>query len=93
MRAATGATAVYLMDGRLYVNLTSRCGLRCRFCFKWQERQDFFGHRLLMAREAAPPVDEVDRLILSAPDHTEPFLRGGWRAARLEGDGRERPKG
>lgn len=65
------ADLTYLMDGRLYVNLTSRCALRCRFCFKWQKRPDFFGHELLMAKADEPTVDEVDAAIAAGPAHRE----------------------
>lgn len=64
-------STVYLLEDRLYVNLTSRCALRCRFCFKFQERPDFFGHRLVMTRDAEPSVDAVDAAIAAAPEHRE----------------------
>lgn len=66
------AEVVYrLHDGRAYVNLTSRCPLRCRFCFKWQDRPDFFGHPLAITRDAEPDVEVVDRAIRGAPPHSE----------------------
>lgn len=68
---ADTTSLVYLMDERLYVNLTSRCALRCQFCFKFQERPDFFGHDLLMATAHEPAVDEVDAAIAAGPAHRE----------------------
>lgn len=65
------AESVYQLDEKLYVNVTSRCLLHCRFCFKWQARPDFFGHQLLMSREAEPSLEELDRAIRDAPAHSE----------------------
>lgn len=71
MRPAEEARPVYMLDERLYVNLTSRCPLRCRFCFKFQDRPDFFGHELLMREEDEPDMRRVEREIRAAPPHRE----------------------
>lgn len=71
MKAGVVAESVYRLDDRLYVNVTSRCALRCRFCFKWQDRPDFFGHHLLMSSEAEPSLEALDRAIRDAPPHSE----------------------
>ena len=71
MRPAHEPRPVYVLDGRLYVNLTSRCPLRCRFCFKFQDRPDFYGHPLLLREEDEPDVRAVEREIQAAPPHQE----------------------
>lgn len=49
---------VYRHGEGLYVNLTSRCNLRCGFCFKFSP-EGFAGHQLLMTPEQEPSVERA----------------------------------
>jgi TatD DNase family protein len=71
LKLAREPELVYRLRDRLYVNLTSRCDLRCRFCFKYQPREDFHGHALVMPASSEPTVDEVDERIASQPPFRE----------------------
>jgi TatD DNase family protein len=47
----------YALHGNCYVNLTSSCTLRCRFCPKFNKTWDVQGYSLRLRRD--PEVDEV----------------------------------
>ncbi len=46
-------TFTYAIGENLYINLTSRCTNACTFCVR-NEKADYFGHKLWLAREPAP---------------------------------------
>lgn len=62
---------VYRLEGKLYVNLTSRCRLNCEFCFKFGFGPLFYGHRLLMTRAQEPTVAQVVEAIEEAGSSDE----------------------
>lgn len=55
--SALPATLAYPLDNKLYLNITSRCTLRCVFCPKTQHRWVVDGANLYLPRE--PRVSEV----------------------------------
>ena len=52
-------SAFYETDGALYVNLTNRCPVACRFCAKQAWGWSFRGHDLLLSSE--PPLETLRR--------------------------------
>ena len=50
-------TIAYDIRGKRYLNLTSRCNLRCRFCPKFNGRWDVQSHQLKLRGE--PELDQV----------------------------------
>ncbi|MHB1516395.1 MAG: TatD family nuclease-associated radical SAM protein [Acidiferrobacteraceae bacterium] len=63
------APITYALRGRLYINLTSRCWLRCRFCPKFYGRWEIDGASLRLTRREEPSVVEV----LAAIDAAGPY--------------------
>lgn len=57
LSSAPSATLVYPLRGKLYLNITSRCTLRCSFCPKSSHRWTIGEANLYLARE--PSVSEV----------------------------------
>lgn len=49
----TSENFTYAIGDNLYINLTSRCTNACTFCVR-NEKADYFGHKLWLAREPAP---------------------------------------
>lgn len=56
-RPAPEAAISYLANGNLYLNITSRCTLRCAFCPKFNQQWVVDGAQLRLRRE--PTVDEI----------------------------------
>lgn len=55
----------YSLFGNLYLNATSRCDLRCRFCPKFRRAWNIRGYRLRLMRFAEPGAAE---LLAAVPD-------------------------
>jgi TatD family-associated radical SAM protein len=53
----TDATLAYPIDDRLYLNITDRCTLRCRFCPKFNGSHQIHEHDLTLTR--CPSVAEI----------------------------------
>lgn len=55
----TPRVIAYPLRGNLYLNVTSRCTLCCRFCPKFNNSWGVRGFALRLTRDAEPSVDEV----------------------------------
>jgi TatD family-associated radical SAM protein len=53
----TGDVIAYTLHGNCYINLTSRCTLRCQFCPKFNKNWEVQGYPLRLGRE--PGVEEI----------------------------------
>jgi TatD family-associated radical SAM protein len=76
----------YEHDGGLYVNLTNRCPVACRFCAKQAWDWSFQGHDLLLKSEApmaALRADLRERLSAPRPWHEIVFCGYGESTYRL----------
>ncbi|MHB8415560.1 MAG: TatD family nuclease-associated radical SAM protein [Acidiferrobacteraceae bacterium] len=79
------APIIYAIRGRLYINLTSRCWLRCGFCPKFDGRWEIDGASLRLARREEPSVVEVLAAIDAAgPCHEVVFCGFGEPTLRLD---------
>ena len=57
VRTAAGDVIAYTLHGNCYLNLTSRCTLRCEFCPKFNKNWEVQGYPLRLRR--APGVAEI----------------------------------
>jgi TatD DNase family protein len=85
-RPAPDAGSFYEHAGSLYVNLTNRCPVACRFCAKQAWDWNFRGHDLLLKTEA--PIAELraglrERLSAPRPWHEIVFCGYGESTYRL----------
>lgn len=68
-------TLVYTIDNRLYVNLTDRCTLACRFCPKHNGSKDVHDYNLTLA-ERPDPLKILE--LIDDPTHYEEIVFCGF---------------
>lgn len=59
MNVDVGPTHAYVLRDQCYINLTSRCTLRCGFCPKFNHSWDVQGYNLHLSKSQEPSVDQV----------------------------------
>lgn len=84
MKSSGTAPIVYRLQNQVYINLTSRCWLRCGFCPKFQGQWALDGTSLRLQRKDEPSVAEVLRAVdAEAPASEVVFCGFGEPTLRL----------
>ena len=62
---------VYILDNKIYINLTNMCSNNCEFCLR-QQKDDVVGTNMWLSDETYPTQDVIDQL----NNHTDKFQKG-----------------
>lgn len=75
-KALPEADIAYTLHGSRYLNVTSRCSLRCAFCPRSHDEWVVGGYNMLMSRQNEPSVDELVEATGNPLDYKEVVFCG-----------------
>lgn len=62
---------VYILDGKIYINLTNMCSNNCKFCIR-QQKDDVVGTNMWLESEKITSQNVIDQLL----QHKDKFSKG-----------------
>ena len=65
-------TLVYLLDGKVYINLTNKCTNKCIFCLR-QDKNDVCGQEMWLDNENFTADDVIEQLKITFENFNQPY--------------------